>query len=445
MHGEEYTYIHGNDVYSIQSLLAAFSIKQENTIYKDTPNDVVRWPFSASNFFETVSTGDIPLNEAEQFLEGDDKREAEKINAEIKNYKDTGTTIANQDRIKTLRTQKKELISKAMLRRGSAPVALVYKTFMEINDSAAVEKKFPQFKHTAWPYRSQMPYFTAGLEDFAQAVSRGEETAITGGPCFFGEYEVDMIWTLKDGSQRIFDFTTRRKNSGELVSQEAEFTKKNAEAVADVSFQSHKTLLTTEEYDSILYLFELAQATNSCLTIPIVDASYEKYLDAMLAPLSEEIRTRAHIRFREIARPIIALYRELFEALKKKYPGIKCAMMTGEDTELLNLYYEKRTPFVEKPSSRRIISGIKEKIESVKDYITLPALPFYLWGIKNVLEVDYLGETDSFWKCRKMHKGQMNLSALLYPIKISADGWRSIFSTELKYKEYIAKEAYGTR
>ena len=119
--------------------------------------------------------------------------------------------------------------------------------------------------------------------------------------------------------------------------------------------------------------------------------------------------------------------------------------MSSENKELLDLYYQKRKPFGEKTATKRIISGIQEKIESVKDYITLPALPFYFWEVKNVLEVDYLGETDSFWKCRKMHKGAMKLSALLYPIKISSDGYRSIFSTERQYKEYIKEEDYGKR
>ncbi|MBP5448051.1 MAG: hypothetical protein J6X95_08205, partial [Treponema sp.] len=323
---------------------------------------------------------------------------------------------------------------------------LVYKTFVQINDSKMVEEKLPQFKEVKWPNKEQMPYFTAGLEDFAAAVARGEPTAITGGPCFFGEHEVDLVFTLKDGSQKVYDFTTRRRNAGDKVSLEAEFTKQNADEVVDVSFVSHKELLTTEEYDSILYLFELANATGSSLTLPIVDASYAKYLDSMLEPLSIELRVRARKEFRRVAAPIIQMYRERFDTLKKKYPNIKeTFIMTGEDRDLLSQYYAKRAPFVDKPSTRRIISGIQEKIESVKDYITLPALPFYFLGIKNVLEVDYIGETDSFWKCRKMHKGQMNLSALLYPIKISADGWRSIFSTELQYKEYIRTEDYGKR
>lgn len=444
-HNEEYFYIHGKDIYSTQSLLAVFGVKQENSVYIDSTNDFVRWPFSAADFFEAVSDAPLDLKEMESLLDGDDKILVEKINAEIKGYKDSGQTVANQDRIKELRSQKKDLLSKAAAKAQGSKVSLVYKTFVQINDSKMVEKKLPQFKEVKWPFRDQMPYFAAGLEDFAQAVQNGEETAITGGPCFFGEHEVDMVFTLKDGSQKVYDFTTRRRSAGDPGSKEAEFTKQNAGDVVDVSFKSHKSLLTTEEYDSVLYLFELAKATGSCLSLPIVDASYQKYLEAMVEPLSEEIRLRAVERFREVARPIIKMYRELFDFFKEKYPGVKCQMMSGEDKELLDLYYQKREPFVEKPATRRIISGIQEKIESVKDYITLPALPYYFWGVKNVLEVDYLGETDSFWKCRKMHKGQMKLSALLYPIKISADGWRSIFSTELQYKEYIKREDYGKR
>jgi len=244
-HNQEYFYLHGKDVYSTQSLLASLGVKQENTIYKESSNDFVRWPFSAAEFFEAVSEAPLDPKEAEEKLEGQDKVLVEKINAEIKGYKDSGQTIANQDRIKELRTQKKEIMANAALKSDGAKISLVYKTFVQINDSVTVEKKLPQFKDVKWPYRDQMPYFTAGLEDFAQAIQNGEPTAITGGPCFFGEHEVDMIFTLKDGSQKVYDFTTRRRNSGDKVSLEAEFTKQYADQVADVSFKSHKSLFYT--------------------------------------------------------------------------------------------------------------------------------------------------------------------------------------------------------
>ncbi|MCR4821481.1 MAG: hypothetical protein K5873_01250 [Treponema sp.] len=431
------------DIFSTHSLLSSMGINLSESIYRNSSNDFLRWPFSASDFFETKNVLPAPSVSSEN-IPREIKLQIEKITAEIKSYKDSGDTISHQERIKELRQQKKEL-NALLPSEGKEEKAIFYKTFVQISDFKMVEKSLPQFKNTRWPYREQMPYFTAGLEDFANAVKNGEETAITGGPCFFGEHEVDMIFTLKDGSQKIYDFTTRRRSSSDKVSLEAEFTKENAGDVTDITFKSYKELLTTEEYDSILYLFELASATKSCLTLPIVDASYTKYLDAMLESLPQSLRDKAHERFRNVARPVINMYLNLFEFFKKKYPGVKCKIMTGEDEESLGIYYRKRTPFVEKPATRRIISGIQEKIESVKDYITLPALPYYFWGVKNILEVDYIGETDSFWKCRKMHKGEIKLSALLYPIKISRDGWRTEFSTERQYKEYIKEEDYGKR
>ena len=445
MHDEEYFYTQKKDVYSIQSILASREINMQESIYFSSSTDLIRWPFNATNFFSTEANGEFEEGSEEANKYNSITAEIERINSEMKTLTNIKYDFSEQEKARELRAKKKELLGEIAELETKRKKSLQYKSVVEISDSKMVEKKLPFFNETKWPYKDQMPYFTSGLEDFALAVKNGEPTAIFGGPCFFEEYEVDMIFVMKDGSKKTFDFTTRRKTSGDNVSHESEFTKQNADEVVDVKFESHKDLLTTEEYDSILYLFELARVTNSAVTIPIPDFSYAKYLDAMIEPLEEEIQVRAHERFREVSKPIIKMYKDLVEFFKKQYPEVKCVLMSGEETELLKTYYEKRTSFVEKPSTKRTISGIQEKFESVKDYITLPALPLYLLGIKNVLEVDYLGETDSFWKCRKMHKGLLNLSALLYPIKISEDGWRTLFQTELKFKEYIKEEEYGKR
>ena len=44
-HNDEYFYLHEKNVYSIQSLLASLGVQQGDTIYSDSANDVVRWPF----------------------------------------------------------------------------------------------------------------------------------------------------------------------------------------------------------------------------------------------------------------------------------------------------------------------------------------------------------------------------------------------------------------
>ena len=445
MHDEEYFYTHQKDVYSIQSILASRKINMNETIYSNSANDIIRWPFNASDFFETEKTGGFEKgsDEEKQFAAISEK--IEKINTEIKNISNPENDTESREQLRLLRAEKKELNDLSTQLETKRKMSLIYKKVVEINDFKMIEEKFPFFKNVKWPYREQMPYFTAGLEEFNKAVINGEETAITGGPCFFEEYEVDMIFKMKDGTEKTFDFTTRRKTSGEKVSHEAEFSRENASGVIDVDFKCYKNCLTTEEYDSILYLFELARATGSALTIPIPDFSYAKYLDMMIEALDDEIKTRARKKFEDISHKIIRMYKDLYDFFKKQYPEVKCLMISGEEKDLLKTYFEKRTPFLEKTATRRIISGIQEKIESVKDYITFPALPYYLFGIKNILEVDYLGETDSFWKCRKMHKGIINLSTILYPIKISADGWRTLFQTEMKYKEYIREEEYGKR
>ena len=57
----------------------------------------------------------------------------------------------------------------------------------------------------------------------------------------------------------------------------------------------------------------------------------------------------------------------------------------------------------------------------------MPALPFYLLGIRDILEIDSVDETDSFRKCGKAHKGTINLSCILYPEKLSADGKNTVY------------------
>ena len=67
----------------------------------------------------------------------------------------------------------------------------------------------------------------------------------------------------------------------------------------------------------------------------------------------------------------------------------------------------------------------------------MPALPFYLLGIKDILEIDSVDETDSYRKCARAHKGIFNLSCILYPEKLSADGRNTVYHAEQEYKDYL--------
>ena len=67
----------------------------------------------------------------------------------------------------------------------------------------------------------------------------------------------------------------------------------------------------------------------------------------------------------------------------------------------------------------------------------MPALPFYLLGIRDILEIDSVDETDSFRKCGKAHKGTINLSCILYPEKLSSDGKNTVYHANQEFKEYL--------
>ena len=119
------------------------------------------------------------------------------------------------------------------------------------------------------------------------------------------------------------------------------------------------------------------------------------------------------------------------------YPEIEVAVVHARDEKLCRLYYEKRAGYLT-PSTIRRLTDIPGKSDAIQDYITMPALPFYIWGITDILQMDSLDETDSYRKCAKIHKNTINLCAILYPERISKDGENTIFYAPLEYKEYLA-------
>ena len=79
----------------------------------------------------------------------------------------------------------------------------------------------------------------------------------------------------------------------------------------------------------------------------------------------------------------------------KAYTAIESEALS--ETENLAEYLIQHGHLIEEISLTRRL----EKTESVKDYISMPALPYYLFDIKNVLEVNSMDETDAFHKCKR--------------------------------------------
>ena len=215
------------------------------------------------------------------------------------------------------------------------------------------------------------------------------------------------------------------------------FIKDHAQSIERVIFHDKKKGLTHQEYESILYVFEAAEALHAVAVIPLPDMSYVKYLSAVISEMPEDKKEQILKDFRKVSWRISELYLDLIYSLEKSYPNVRCLVVHERDTELCERFFEERVPHIERNKILRMITAMPNRKESVKDYISMPALPFYLLGIKDILEIDSVDETDSYRKCARAHKGILNLSCILYPEKLSADGRNTVYHAEQEYKDYL--------
>ena len=317
---------------------------------------------------------------------------------------------------------------------------LKYKNSVEIMDFPMLVEAIPCLSSIDYIKRNDFPYFTSGLIEIAEKIERGEPVAVEGGPCLFGTDEVTVEVVMKHGNRIFFDYNTGKsyQDGGgiEGTADFREFALSHGEEIREIHFQNKKTDLTPQEWAFIKYPFEIAKAMQAPLVIPIPDFSYMKYLNAVLNNVDKKVKIAAMEEFREQAHKITDLYLELISRMQKLHNGIRCEVVHDREKGLCRKFYESRSPYIERNKVLRSLTGIPEKLESIKDYVSMPALPFYLFGINNVVEVDSMDETDSFRKCRKAHKGKLNLSCILFPELLAEDSVHTIFNAPFSRKEY---------
>ena len=325
-------------------------------------------------------------------------------------------------------------------RNAAGDAILRYKNCVEILDFPMLISQLPQLKKIQYPIREELPYFTSGLSDLAQSVTAGEPVAVEGGPCLFGTDEVRVEVVRKNGQRDYFDYNTGKsylehEKSGESLDFR-EFVLLHSGEIHAMHFENRKPGLTPQEWAFLKYPFEIAAALSAPLVIPIPDLSYIKYLDAVLQPVEQRVRQEALAEFQSVSHAICDLYLDVIDRMRTQYPNTPCDVVHDRDRALCARYYAARAPFMERQRTLRTLTGIPEKLESVKDYVSMPALPYYLYGIEHVVEVDSMDETDSFRKCRKAHKGKLNLSCILFPELLAKDKIHTIFDAPRQEKEY---------
>lgn len=327
----------------------------------------------------------------------------------------------------------------AFFRQGEQNL-LKYKNSVEIADFPMLTQALSHLQSVDYLKKNDYPYFTAGLPEIAGKIKAGEPVAVEGGPCLFGTDEVTAEVTTKTGAKLYFDYSTGRSCREDDACREngsfGTYTLLHGPEIREIHFENKKTALTLQEWAFIKHPFEIANALRGPLVIPIPDFSYMKYLDAVLQNTDDGVRRNAMEEFRKEAHKITDLYLELIQEMQGRYHGMRCEVVHDRATELCERFYRERAPYIERHKVLRILTGIPEKLESIKDYVSMPALPYYLFGIPNVVQVDSMNETDSYRKCKMAHKGVLTLACLLFPELLSSDSVHTIFDAPFDRKEY---------
>lgn len=312
---------------------------------------------------------------------------------------------------------------------------LLFKDCVTVMDYEQVIAAFPPFESVQYKSCWKLPYFTNQLEQFANMCKQKEPVAVEGGPCLFGANEVLITVLLKNGEEQFFDFAKGKSRRADApIVKLSDYLYQKGEQVEKLTFQQIKTGLTPQEYMNLRYPFEIAKAAGASLVIPIPDMSYRKYLMAVLEYIPQAVREQALADFDAISEKIKSYYLESIDALQKQFQIPQFCCVHGESEKELAIWYEKRTPYIEK---KRILRTNKsEMLESIKDYISMPALPYYLWNIPNILEVNTVEETDPFHKCKQAHKGIIKMSGIFYPELLSHDNAHTFYETFHQWKAY---------
>ncbi len=315
------------------------------------------------------------------------------------------------------------------------------------------------------PKRALFPYGAENLESFAAELRADPASAaVEGGPCLFSEHEVIAEVTDRYGKKKYFDYSEGRAYAGARIgpggelkpSADAEpelqpapeawtleeensfaaYVRTHIHEITDIRFHCFKTGISPQEYLHLRMPFEVASALGIRLVVTLPDMSYRKYLAGALEEAEPEFRARILREFDEILCRVTDQFLDLIGKLREGFRVPDLKVLHGRDEALLKKYYEGRAPFIERNKVLRSLTGTPEKKESIKDYISMPALPYYLDGATNILEVNSAVETDSFRKCMRAHRSTLKFACILFPELLSGDGVHTMYYALPEYKQY---------
>jgi hypothetical protein len=320
---------------------------------------------------------------------------------------------------------------------------LTYKETVLCNSLANMREILPELRGVDAGRLEKAPVFTKSFDGLVASLSDGKRLGVVGGPCLLGTGEMEIRVEHRDGSSICFDFNTRNYR-GDLRDSDAvgPYIRKRAGDIVKILFENKKEALSLQDNEFRRMPVEFACLLDAPVVIPLPDAAYAKYVDAIVSPAAPEVRAAAKEEFAVEIRRVSKLFLDAIEDLMRRLRPPRLEILHIGDEDGLSVFYEGRKPYLDRVISPRSGNGpawiTKEPnmLESVKDYVFYPALPFYFWGTENVLQVDSLNETDSVRKCASAHGSGVSFFSVLYPEMLDRTASRAMSMAPAEDKVY---------
>ena len=450
---------------TIRELIEREELQLEETVYRFMKDEVLDFPLTIGDFINVCEGKDAvfsfyDLKEYMQYQE-EARRESEEYQhllqrqmtlSELFQKKKRKEMEPSLEEEREWKEEKKEIrkkleqleeeIAKETERQfgydGTELECLQYKNTAYFTSYADVAGVFPQLAGMPFRHLQKAPMLISHAQLLDRGIRHGREIGMVGGPCLFGKDEVLIHLQLETGETATFDCCNGRRclQEEEMSYTLREYVDLYGEQIRDVQYENRKIGITRQEYDSIAYVFAAAQGMGAKIVFPLPDMSYMKYMESDLRNLKESLRTEKLEEFQKHAYEITDGFLKEIEMISAQYPQVQYCVLHQRNEELLRIFYEKRAPYLQASSYIQKLTKDDGKSESIIDYITMLALPWYIYGTKYIIQFDSLDETDSGRKCRKIHKNDICITQLLYPEYLSIDGKNTIYNAPIAYKEY---------
>ncbi len=352
-----------------------------------------------------------------------------------------------------IRSEKRRLISKASRKAldevfgkgvGEESVSAVYfKDSIAAVDFSELQECNGKWSGEEYSLLSGRPWFVRNLESFKKLIAKGGKIGIEGGPCLFGTDEMRFIFKLRNGSTRVFDFNVMqeiiegREFSPDSSTELYDFMQSESGNIENASVSCPKEYLTIDEYEQMAFIFLLARGLDAKVIMTIPDLSYNKTFISLFSSLDESIYRPFHESFLAECQRMCLVSIRTIDSLAEKYSVRDYEIFYSGNEARCRIFEEQKNEFIERYRKKNKLTTRSWMEGALQDYICMPAMPFYFYGLTDVIEINRLEEYPSLEKCRSIHSSAFELHELLYPQKLGRNGRISGFYSAFDEKEFI--------